>query len=44
MNGTTSRTFSVTAKAFNGSNIEVRSWSETETINAGECKLFQIIW
>jgi hypothetical protein len=44
MQGTKSRAISVTAKALDGANEEVRNWSQTMTINAGECILYQIIW
>ncbi len=44
MQGVKNKTISVTAKASDGSNSEIRSWSQSMTINAGECKLYQIIW
>lgn len=44
MQGTKSRTISVTARALDSSNVEVRNWVQTMTINAGECELYQVIW
>ena len=44
MHGTKSKSISITAKAFDSSNTEIRNWSQTLTINAGECELYQIIW
>ena len=44
MEGTKSKTVSITAKAFDGANVEIRNWSQTITINAGECELYQLIW
>jgi hypothetical protein len=44
MEGTKSKTISITAKALDGANVEIRNWSQTMTINAGECKLYQLIW
>lgn len=44
MQGIKSKSISITAKAFDGSNTEVRNWSQTLIINAGECELYQIIW
>lgn len=44
MEGTKSKTISITAKAFDGANVEIRNWSQTITINAGECELYQLIW
>ena len=44
MEGTKSKTVSITAKAFNGANVEIRNWNQTRTINAGECEIYQIIW
>ena len=44
MGGTKSKTVSITAKAVDGANIEIRNWNQTRTINAGECELYQVIW
>jgi hypothetical protein len=44
MEGTKSKTVSITVKALDGANVEIRNWSQTMTINAGECKLYQLIW
>lgn len=44
MKGTKSKTVSLTVKAFDDSNIEIRNWSQTKTINAGECELYKLIW
>jgi hypothetical protein len=44
MEGTKKKTVSITAKAFDGANVEIRNWNQTLTLNAGECKIYQIIW
>jgi hypothetical protein len=44
MQGTKSKTVSITVKGLDGANVEIRNWSQTMTINAGECKLYQLIW
>ncbi|TXI84544.1 MAG: hypothetical protein E6Q38_01780 [Crocinitomicaceae bacterium] len=44
MEGTKSRTISISVKAFDATNTEIRSWNQALTINAGECELYQVIW
>lgn len=44
MEGIKIRTVSVTAKALDSANVEIRNWSQTITINSAECKLYQLIW
>jgi hypothetical protein len=44
MQGTKNRSISVTVKALDSSNVEVRNWVQTLTVQSDECELHQIIW